>query len=128
MIGRAVLAGLSVLLTAWSAEGAIIYRHAASRPSGATVVLGGPAARPAAIVGGPAKANAGLLGAGGLRSSTALSGRLTRRSRQAAPASPVARAAAASPPERGRLAVAKPAPHVAPPRPRAGPAPANVNR
>jgi len=62
MIRPAVLAGLSVLVAAWSAEGGTVYRRAAARPSSATAVLGGPAAKPGAVIGGPAEPKGGLSG------------------------------------------------------------------
>ena len=85
MIGRAALAGLSVLAAAWSAEGAVIYHKAAARPTGATVVLGGPAAKPGAVIGGPLEPKAGLPESSGAR--TAYFGRGAHR-RPGAPAAP----------------------------------------
>jgi hypothetical protein len=65
VIRPAVVAGLSVLLAAWSAEGATVYRRAAARPAGALAVLGGPAAKPGPVIGGPAEPKARLPGASG---------------------------------------------------------------
>jgi hypothetical protein len=53
VIGRGALAGLSVLLAAWSAEGATVYRRATARPPGALAAIGGPSIKPSAVIGGP---------------------------------------------------------------------------
>jgi hypothetical protein len=65
VIRPAVLAGLSLLAAAWSAEGATVYRRGAVRPGSALAVLGGPAAKPGALIGGPAEARARLPGTAG---------------------------------------------------------------
>ena len=74
MIRPAVVAGLSVLIAAWSAEGATVYRRGAERPAGALAALGGPAAKPGAVIGGPAEPKARLPGAGGSHKSGASRG------------------------------------------------------